>query len=87
MPDFFVQAGECAIGTLGSAAKIIARPSTAAILWPCTLLKRRGPPAASPIRIVLGWRRYFSSSAAAFSPAFQFQHNAVDRSSLPGAIA
>ncbi len=50
------------------------------------LLKRRAPPAASPIRIVLGWRRYSSSSAGPPLSA-SGQHNAVDRSSLSRVIA
>ena len=49
------------------------------------LLKRRGTPAASPICIVLGWRRYFSSFATPLSASAQ--HNAVDRSSLSRIIA
>ena len=58
------------------------------------VLKRRGAPAASPLHITLPQTRPFSSSPAVFSLKYfppdvfsQFQPNAVDRSSLPGAVA
>lgn len=51
------------------------------------LLKRRGAPAASPIRIILP-QRPFSGTAGVFSlPCNSSSHNAVDRSSLPGTVA
>lgn len=51
------------------------------------LLKRRGAPAASPIRIILP-QRPFSGTVGVFSlPYNSSSHNAVDRSSLPGTVA
>ena len=54
------------------------------------LLKRRGAPAALPIRISLGWTWHFpGSTAPAPLPALSAlaQHNAVDRSLLSRLIA
>jgi protein ImuA len=53
------------------------------------VLKRRGAPVASPLRITLPQARPFSSSAGIFSPeVFSLvQCNDVDRSALPGAVA
>lgn len=49
------------------------------------VLKRRGIPVASPIRIALPWSRNFTSSAASLSAS---NHpNVVDRLSLSGIIA
>src|SRR4051794_18367800 len=61
--------------------------------WPHALsvrvLKRRGVPAASPLHITLPQARPFSTSGEVFSPEVfsLIQSNAVDRSSLPGAVA
>jgi hypothetical protein len=51
------------------------------------LIKRRGAPAALPIRIALGWTRCFPGFTAPAPLSASAQHNAVDRSLLPRLIA